>query len=203
MSVVIGQLEDRVTGTECKTVLIRRYLGVGNPREINAEDMKRANKLREGITVLFRAEWCFTNPAWFGFLMKLMLRSMELHFKIIYKFKMIFWLHHLVWLRHGKYDYKQLHMAMALQPAAGQAWGISSNSHWSGQEVSLNKGSEVPVIRRQSSQRGDVPGENPCIWRLVKNTTHSTCSISQLRARWVLDTLHPVPFLHLCFVSDV
>lgn len=56
MSVVIGQLEDRVTGTECKTVLIRRYLGVGNPREINAEDMKRAKKLREGITVLFRAE---------------------------------------------------------------------------------------------------------------------------------------------------
>lgn len=56
MSVVIGQLEDRVTGTECKTLLIRRYLGVGNPREINAEDMKRANKLREGMTVLFIAE---------------------------------------------------------------------------------------------------------------------------------------------------
>lgn len=50
MSVVTGQLEDRVTGAKCKTLLIRQHLGVGNPREINAEDMKRANKHREGIT---------------------------------------------------------------------------------------------------------------------------------------------------------
>lgn len=32
---------------------------------------------------------------------------------------------------------------------------------------------------------------------------HSTCSIPQLRTRGMLDTLHPVPFLHLYFVSDV
>lgn len=50
MSVVTRQLENHVTGAKCKTLLIRQYLGLGNPREIDAEDMKRANKHREGVT---------------------------------------------------------------------------------------------------------------------------------------------------------
>lgn len=32
MSVVTGQLEAHITGAKCKILLIRQYLGVGNPR---------------------------------------------------------------------------------------------------------------------------------------------------------------------------
>lgn len=45
-----------LTGAKCKSFLIRQHLGVGNPRERNARDIKRENKCREGITVLFIAE---------------------------------------------------------------------------------------------------------------------------------------------------
>jgi len=57
VSVVTGQLEDHVMGAKCKTLLIRQYLEVGNPGEINAEDLKRANKQqRRNNGVLFIAE---------------------------------------------------------------------------------------------------------------------------------------------------
>lgn len=106
-------------------------------------------------------------------------------------------------LWHGKYGYKQLHVGTAPLPAGGDAWGISSDSHSSGQEVPLSEGNAVPVIRLCSWQRGDILREIPCIWRPVRNTTNSTRCVSQLGASGMLGALHPVLFLHLCFLSDV
>lgn len=126
-------------------------------------------------------------------------------FKNIYRFKMIFWLCHLVCLWHSKYSYEQLHVDLALQPAGGEACSISSSSCWNGQEVFMNEGSGEPVIRLCSWQHGDMLGEIRCIWRPVKNTTiqPTAHSDSQLRARGILNTLQPVIFLHLCFLSAV
>lgn len=88
MSVVTRQWEYHVTGVKCKALLIRQYLGVGSSGEINAKDVKRANKHKKrSNSVLLIAEWCLITPASFGFLINIRLHSMQFHVTIIYKFK--------------------------------------------------------------------------------------------------------------------
>lgn len=127
----------------------------------------------------------------------------SISFKRIYKFKMI-WLCPPACLWHGKYGYKQLHVGTALRPTGGDAWGISSDSHSSGQEVLLNERNAVPVIRLCSWQHGDILREIPCNSRKAcQKYSHSTHRVSQLGASGMLDALQPVLLLHLCFLSDV